>query len=305
MTMDNSFVTPVLLNTFNRPDETFKVLQALKERKVPVLYIHSDGPRLNNNEDVENIQKVRQLIDSTIDWNCEVYKLYENTNLGCGLGPCKAITWFFQNVEEGIILEDDCLPHPDFFMYCQELLERYRHNDQIYVIGGTNRHPSKITKRYSYHFSPYMEIWGWATWKRVWKMYDFNFSKEEEDFKKHIKPFLYSNYATKYWTNILRQSNEDGETKTYWDFQLEMMSLYNNKLNIIPNHNLVENIGFNSRATHTIVNTDAVVGKPTFPILPLSHSCTIKSYNCIRSLEYNPNWRNLKRFIKRIFRYHP
>ncbi len=294
--MENQFTTPILLNTFNRPQETIRVLEVLKENKVPVLYIHNDGPRDNRDDDADNVSAVREILDKSITWECEVHRLYEEKNLGCGMGPYTAMNWFFSNVEEGIIIEDDCVPHKDFFMYCQELLEEYRNRSDIVTIGGTCRHPVKRSQ-YSYHFSAFSEIWGWATWKRVWDEYDFGFSVPDEDFVKSVRSFTHSKQVANHWLTILHRTQKDGSSRSYWDFQLDLKNLYTHKTSIVPNSNLVSNIGFNERGTHTL-SASSCSELPTFSILPLKHPKKIK-IRYLDNFEYDARWNMIKYLVKK------
>lgn len=301
--MCDKFRTPILLNVFNRPDETARVLDALAVQQIPILYVHCDGPREENILDVKNVAKVKQLIIEKITWDCEIHTMYEEKNYGCGLGPCRAISWFFENVEEGIILEDDCLPHPDFFIYCQELLELYRNNEQIAIIGGTNRHPNRRKNEYSYFFSPYSEIWGWASWRRVWQLYDYDFDVTDMDFAFKMYPFVKSIGATKYWIELLHKVRKDTNVgmKTYWDYQLDLNFLYLNKIHIVPSVNLVSNIGFNENATHTTSSISQFANTLTYPILPLIHPKAI-TIRYSENNEYNVILQKVKKICKYIYR---
>lgn len=295
----NAFHIPVLLNVFNRPEETSRVLEVLAAQQVPVLYVHCDGARDGREDDVQNVKEVQRLIHDTVTWPCELYTMFEEKNYGCGIGPYRAISWFFENVEDGIILEDDCVPHPDFFMCCQELLERYRDNEQIAVIGGTNRHPDKKRTNDSYFFSPFPETWGWATWRRVWNEYDFDFMVTDMEFKRKVLPFVKSYGAMLYGLNLLQKMRMDVADKSYWDFQLDLMCLYTNKLSIIPSVNMISNIGFNERATHTFCSSHSQT--PVHAILPLRHPKHIRVPYSV-TLEYNVIWRNCKQTLKRILK---
>lgn len=297
--LHKAFQTPILLNVFNRPEETSRVLAVLAEQQVPVLYVHCDGAREGRKNDDENVAAVKQLIKEGVTWPCEVHTMYEERNYGCGMGPYRAMTWFFENVEEGIILEDDCVPHPDFFMYCQELLERYRDNERIAVIGGTNRHPDRVRSKYSYYFSPYAETWGWATWRRVWQQYEYDFDITDFDFLRHVLPHIKSYGVARHWLNLLRQMRKDNAagTKTYWDFQLDLLSLYKHWINIIPSVNMISNIGFNSRATHTFGSSHA--NAAVHGIFPLKHPQRIY-INLSGNKEFNIMGHLVKQFIKRL-----
>ena len=300
--MVEGFHTPVLLNVFNRPEETAMVLTALKRIEPPVLYVHCDGPRAGNEGDTSNVQKVQSLIEETVTWDCELKKKYERSNLGCGKGPAASMSWFFSNVEEGIILEDDCCPHPDFFMYCQELLERYRDDERVAIISGTN-FERNVDERFSYRFSAYAGIWGWATWRRTWIFFDFDFSKSDKDFRKRVLPFTESRQAVRYWLGILHRCIADGHNRTYWDYQLHLGLLYANKIHILPNTNLVTNIGFNEKATHTRNGNSSYANKAAAGILPLRHPAETAIDHVSDNRPYEiPFEKRLKRFVKRLIR---
>ena len=296
-----SFQIPILLNVFNRPEETSQVLAILNDLKPGRLFVHCDGPRPNRSEDIENVTEVRRIIHDGVTWPCELKCLFEETNLGCGRGPATAMTWFFTHVEEGIVLEDDCCPHPDFFPYCQQLLDKYRNDERIGIISGTCF--SKITDHLvSYRFSAYAGIWGWATWKRTWDLFDFNFQKSDDDFIRKVKPFVKSRQATDYWLNILHKCEKDGPGRSYWDYQLHLCLLYANKIHILPNKNLVTNIGFNQNATHTFDQGSAFANKSTEGILPLIHPKTIHVAHRLDNADYFvPLTKRIKRLLKRFF----
>ena len=273
--MENQFSTPVLLNVFNRPKETRMLLEIIGKVQPKYLYVHCDGPRPGNEKDEKNVEEVHRVVEELVTWPCELNKLYEPMNLGCGKGPASSMTWFFSNVEEGIILEDDCHPHVDFFQYCQELLEKYRYNEKVGLIGGTT-FLNDYDKTVSYHFTPYPEIWGWATWKRIWDKYEFNYQKSDVDFKRKVLPYVKSHQAIDFWTSIMHRCIADGDDKTYWDYQLALQLLYNNVLTIAPNTNMVSNVGFGEDASHTFDVRSIYANNPISPILPLSHPDVIE-----------------------------
>lgn len=298
--MVNPFITPILLNVFNRPEETTKVLAVLRDLRPTYLFVHCDGPRDGNENDIVNVSSVRRIIEDGIDWPCDLRRLYEEKNLGCGKGPANAITWFFSNVEEGIILEDDCCPHPDFFPYCQMLLERYRNNSQIGIISGTC-FIDNITTNASYRFSAYAGIWGWATWRRTWNLFDFDFTKKDTDFITRVRPFLKSRQATNYWLNILHKCKQDGPDRSYWDYQLHLSLLYENKIHVLPNNNIVTNIGFNEKATHTFDADSIYANRVASGILPLIHPDSISINHRLDNLPYVVSFKKrITRLIKRI-----
>lgn len=246
------FQTPVLLITFNRPQSTQKVFDAIKKVKPKHLFIAADGPRDNYSEDDEKCTNTRSIIDQ-IDWVCNLKTLFRDKNRGCGLGPSEAITWFFQFVEEGIILEDDCLPSSDFFYFCEDLLSIYRKNEKIFFIGGNNFQHSKLVNSNSYYFSAgHHGTWGWATWRRVWNEFDYYLTTiSYQDAKKIIKQLFQDHIQQEYWLDIYKEVKKDRFNESCWDYQFYFSGWKKEALAVIPNSNLVQNIGFNDDATHT------------------------------------------------------
>ena len=263
--------TSVLFLIFNRPDTTFKVFEQIRAIKPERLYIAADGPRPNINSDNENCKLARSVVN-LIDWDCQVKTLFRESNLGCGKGVSDAITWFFNQVDEGIILEDDCLPDNSFFIFCEQMLGHYRNNQEIMHIGGVNYQDAK--KKYSgtYYFSSIAHVWGWATWKRAWNKFSFDINGLD-DFKKSKKINYYyqDTKIIEYWYNVFeRMSRHEIDT---WDYQWTYSIWQNNGLCIIPNTNLVSNIGF--EGTHADGPSKST-GKATHPIHSIHHPDVIK-----------------------------
>ncbi|MEO8165112.1 MAG: glycosyltransferase family 2 protein, partial [Betaproteobacteria bacterium] len=169
--IDRSACPPVLIVGFNRPHTTTRVLESLRAAKPARVFFAVDGPRPDAVEDASRVDKVQSLV-SLIDWDCEVQTLFRSNNLGCKLGVSSAISWFFQQVDAGIILEDDCIAHPSFFPYVRELLGRYAVDERLLMISGNNFQADRRKPADSYYFSRYAHIWGWATWRRAWQHYD-------------------------------------------------------------------------------------------------------------------------------------
>ncbi|MDX1416596.1 MAG: hypothetical protein R3293_20520 [Candidatus Promineifilaceae bacterium] len=264
--------TPILFLAFNRPDTTHKVFNVIRQVKPPRLYAAVDGPRLNTVGEVEKVSQVRDLIQNSIDWNCEVKTLYRNNNLGCRRAVSSAITWFFEHEEEGIVLEDDCLPNPTFFRFCQELLHKYRFDSRVMMISGNNFQYSRKRTNYSYYFSRYSHIWGWATWRRAWKLYDKDLSYWRElqqgDYLADI--FRGDEYAIPSWEKIFRTVYA-GNIDT-WDYIWTLSSWMQNGLSITPNLNLVSNIGFGINATHTKADAGVQANMTSHAMeFPLNH----------------------------------
>ncbi|WP_221056716.1 hypothetical protein [Methanoculleus chikugoensis] len=242
--------TPVLFLVFNRLDTTKQVFEAIRRAKPPRLYVAADGPRADHRGEGEKVRAVRNYILSSIDWNCEVKTLFRDENLGCKRAVSSAIDWFFSHVEEGIILEDDCVPDQSFFPFCQELLERYRDDKRIMMISGDNFQFGQKCTENSYYFSRYPHIWGWASWERAWKLYDSEISTWPDFHKNgYLEDTLSEKRAVKYWESIFN-SVYDGSINT-WDYQWVFSCWIQGGLSITPNQNLISNIGFCQSSTHT------------------------------------------------------
>ncbi|MDD4829857.1 MAG: nucleotide-diphospho-sugar transferase, partial [Bacteroidales bacterium] len=260
---------PILFIIFNRLDTTEQVFEQIRKQKPKYLYIAADGPRKDREDDNENCKKTRAIIDR-INWDCELKTLFREENLGCGKAVSGAITWFFENVEMGIILEDDCLPHEDFFPYCEELLIKYKYNKEVKMISGDNFQNGIKRGDASYYFSAYTHIWGWATWKRTWQEYDFSLNNiSKKGFKKILKQYFSLWNERQVWLDkfvLMKKSVIDT-----WDYQLSFNIWKNQGINIMPNVNLVSNIGFGELSTHTNDNNNVLANIPSKPIWPINH----------------------------------
>ena len=247
---DEQFETPILIIIYNRPDLAKKVIRLVQRIKPKRLFIAADGPKSNNLIEIKKCQDSRN-ISKTIDWDCELKTLFQKTNLGCGKGPATAITWFFNHVEEGIILEDDCIPDLSFFLFCQDLLKKYKNNDRIMHISGSNFQFGIQRGDGSYYFSRYAEVWGWATWERAWQHFDYDLNFYQSFVKSGVIKKTFSNKRVQnYW---LRKLNYVFNTRNVdiWDFQWLFAIWHNQGLSITPNQNLVSNQGFRKDGTHT------------------------------------------------------
>jgi hypothetical protein len=249
------FQTPILFLVFNRPDTTQKVFDRIKLLKPAFLFVAADGPRSFKPGEEELCKEVRSIIKEGIDWECDFQFLFRDENLGCGKSVSGAITWFFEQVEEGIILEDDTLPDLSFFPYCEELLVKYRNAPEVLMISGDNFRLDKNNIGDSYAFSRYSNIWGWATWKRVWRLYDFNMKDWPKlSSKDFLKKTLRHDYEIEYWTEKFDRTHKGLEDT--WDWQLQYLCFKQNGVSIEPAVNLVKNLGFGEGATHTVMPTD-------------------------------------------------
>jgi len=241
--------SPILFLVFNRPDKTSRGFEQIKAAKPSRLYISADGPRPGNTEDVRLCNTVRAIV-TIIDWPCKVKTQFQLENKGCKMAVSSAVNWFFEQETEGIILEDDCLPSPDFFNFCDDLLEKYRNDTRIFCITGFNAQQRQQRGEASYYFSQVNNIC-WASWRRVWKLYDPDLSRYTNE---HALRFLQNNFQDPLliseWMDIFEQIKEgkiDG-----WDHQFHFLSFFENGLFIVPNVNLISNIGFGPDATHTL-----------------------------------------------------
>jgi len=241
--------TPVAFFIFNRPETTSKVFAEIRNAKPRKLLLVADGPRQDKANEAERCNETRKIV-SNIDWDCEVIKNYSDVNLGCRSRLSSGITWVFENVEEAIILEDDCLPHPSFFRFCQELLAYYKDDERIMMISGDNFLDEKKVSPYSYYFSSYSHIWGWASWRRAWGKYDVEMKLWPAVRKdKYLHYWLSNKNAVEHWTEEFNRTYE-GRINT-WDFQFLFACWINQGLSIMPEVNLVSNIGFGMEASHT------------------------------------------------------
>lgn len=261
--------TAVLFLIFNRPDTTTQVFNAIRKARPPRLYVAADGPRTDRAGEIELVERVRK-IATAVDWHCDVKTLFRDQNLGCKLAVSVAITWFFENEEEGIILEDDCLPNDSFFEFCQILLERYRDDLRVGLIAGTNFSNSKSQLVETYLFSRLIQIWGWATWRRAWKKYDLHMKKWPIFKSKKLMSNLGINpKICEYLThNFDKAYKNDIDT---WDYQWSYAAISESLLTVVPSINMVSNIGYGMNATHTKSDSGRAVALTTeklkFPIV--------------------------------------
>ncbi len=266
--------TPVLFLVFNRPDTTRQVFEAIRQARPTRLYVAADGPRAGRPGEADRCAEVCK-IATAVDWPCEVKTLFRELNLGCGRAVSEAITWFFEHEEEGIILEDDCLPHPDFFLFCQTLLERYRHNERVWVITGNNFQRGQWRGEGSYYFSRFNHCWGWASWRRAWKHADMSLGfwpkwKDSDEWR----AFWPNGAARRYWTQVFdRMYRREIDT---WDYPWTACVWYHGGLTATPNVNLVSNIGFGGDATHTKGENDPNANLPVRSLGLIYHPTEIR-----------------------------
>jgi hypothetical protein len=264
--------TPILFIIFNRPKNTKKVFQAIKEAKPRKLFISADGPRKNIPQEIELTQKAREIVNQ-IDWPCKVKTKFSPRNLGCKKAVTSAINWFFKHVDAGIILEDDCLPNQSFFNYCQELLKKYAHDERIMQISGNNYLLGRKVTSTSYYFSKLNDIWGWATWKRAWELYDpkmktFSQFKKQRQLNNYLVNSQIKRWLMAYFNDAYRLvDSHRGIWSTAWSYAI----CVHNGLVIVPRVNLVANIGIGSQATHSSNSFQPYAEIRTKPLKKIIH----------------------------------
>lgn len=264
--------TPVALIIFNRPDTTERVFAEIAKAKPPKLFVVADGPRSDRPADAEKCAAARAVIER-VDWECEVLKNYSDLNLGCGRRPATGISWVFEKVEEAIILEDDCVPHPTFFPFCEELLEKYRDDERVMHISGSNFQFGHKRGPFSYFFSRHNCVWGWATWRRAWRHHDIKIKlwPALRD-TPLLVDILGDPRAVEGWQRILDGAFAGAGNVDYWDYQWTFACWAQSGLSVGPNTRLISNIGFGDQATHTKSNNKRIANLPTAGmVFPLQH----------------------------------
>lgn len=273
--------TPVLLIFFNRPDVLSETFNAIRKVKPSKLYLAQDGAREGNEEDKEKIEQCKEIVEK-IDWECQVFKRYSDSNQGCGKGPYNAINWIFQNEETAIIIEDDCVANQSFFRFCDEMLEKYFYDTRIFMITGCNFELQSKEVTSSYFFGYSGTNCGWASWKRNWLKMDYLCSWTQNQYIFDNLSKMLSYQKTSKGKQELKNFKEtykkiqNGENISYWDVQWQAVRYLEHQLSIIPSKNLITNIGLGPTSTHAKhkkIPTDfySEIGK--------IHFCYNKSYD--------------------------
>ncbi len=263
--MTESVRTVVALVIFNRPQTTAMVFERIRQVRPRVLMVIADGPREGRQGEADACRRVRQIVED-VDWPCEVLKNYSDTNMGCGARVASGIEWVFQHVEQAIILEDDCLANLTFFRFCEELLERYRDEERVMQISGSNFLFGRRATEESYYLSRYPLCWGWATWRRAWRHFDFKMQTWKANRGECLARFTHQSERAFWrhgWDSIAERRLDT------WDYQWALAFLTANGLAVTPSTNLVSNVGFGSDATHTRSRLLAIrpaVGAIGFPL---------------------------------------
>lgn len=271
--------TPILIVAFNRPDKVQQVFNRVREVQPKQLFLSVDGARNHKTNEDEKVKAVQAIIKQ-VDWDCEVKTLFRTENLGCRIGVSTGIDWFFEHVESGIILEDDCVPDVSFFYFCEELLERYKNHEQIMQISGSNLIPDTFESfKTSYVFSNFALIWGWATWRRAWKKRDVHLTYFEDFIQQNkIQQLVNDTTAQRYMMDKFRDTHL--KINDSWAYAWFCNILYHNGLSILPCDNLIQNIGVDEEATHTKgAGLERYQKASTGTTFPLKHPNEIKKVN--------------------------
>ena len=264
-------LAPVAFFVFNRPELTARVFQRIREARPHKLLLVADGPRASRSDDAAKCAAARDIV-SKVDWDCEVLKNFSDVNLGCKRRVSSGLNWVFEHCSEAIVLEDDCLPSRSFFHFCSELLAKFRDDERIMHVGAANFQPQPRGEP-SYYFSRYAHIWGWATWRRAWKYYDVALASWPQ--RKRTNAFadlVQDQVELAHWSSIFDRVH-GGKIDT-WDYQWQYACWSQRGLSIIPNANLVSNLGFGPDATHT-TQTSAIAQNPLGEIRNLYHSVEV------------------------------
>lgn len=271
------YSTPILLLIFNRPKLALQVIDSIRKQKPKYLFIAADGPRPLVEGDLDKCKLTRELVLNSIDWDCNVKTFLRDSNVGCGKAVSEAITWFFEHVEEGIILEDDCLPNDSFYLFCEELLRKFKDDKRVSAISGNNFLPHQPMPIDSdYYFSVFPSSWGWATWRRAWNGYDLHITSWNSATGAAKTRFIFNEKKYQLWWKNQFDYFHNGKIEHTWDFQFHYLSMIRKQLAIIPKANLVCNIGHGPDSTHFLDTESTLANLPTYAIdFPIKHPSSI------------------------------
>lgn len=265
----SNFSGSVLLLVFNRPDLTKQLFRVLQRVRPPRLYIAGDGPRSEIPGEQKLVNEVKDVFNR-IDWPCEVRTLYRTSNLGCKSAVSSAIDWFFQHEDQGIILEDDCLPSDSFFSFCDEMLERYSRDERVTMVTGNNFQNGNLVGPASYYFSRYPQIWGWATWRRAWALYDGDMAFFPSwSLSPSWHNFFSSRAERNYWKRIFTSAHAG--LIDSWAYPWTASVWHSGGMVVTPNKNLVSNNGFRADASHTRNDESPLASRPAEELSVLEH----------------------------------
>ena len=265
---------PILVLVFKRPDLTQQVFDRIKQIRPKQLFVSADGARSHKEGEAEQVLATRQIFEQ-VDWDCEIHTLYRNDNLGCRKAVSGGINWFFEQVEHGIILEEDCIPDLTFFQFTKEMLEKYKDNEQIMSISGLNLIQDQFNNYpTSYLFSKFVFYWGWATWRSAWQKMDVDMNRFPEFVENnYINRLLSDHDAQKYLVQKFKETHT--KQNDSWAYAWFYSCILNNGLSVVPTNNLIENVGFGEEATHTKNAESAFQTKTKSLEFPLIHPSDI------------------------------
>lgn len=294
-----AYRTPILFLVFNRPDTTRVVFERIREVRPAKLYVAADAPRPGRADEAARCSEVKEIVRQ-VDWPCSVQYLFREENMGCKSAVSSAISWFFRQEEQGVILEDDCLPDLSFFPFCEELLERYKNDSRIGHIGGNCFLPGIVKDGFSYDFCHVTHIWGWATWRRVWDKMDVDFTFWDK-YKERRKSLFSNKWEEIYFSSFIPDALHKKNGLNPWGVFYYYMLRTQNQLSIYPAVNLVTNIGLgNPNATHTTKNTNRLLVRSESIQFPLKHPEFIMGNKEIDNRAVRHNFFSYKRLLRYI-----
>jgi len=264
--------TPVAFLIFNRPETTRRVFREIARARPRRLLVVADGPRESRPEEAARCEEARAVVRE-VDWDCELLTNFSDENLGCRRRVSTGLDWVFENCEEAVILEDDCLPDPSFFPFCEELLEKYRGDERVMAVCGDNYLFERRRAPHSYFFQRLPGGWGWATWRRAWRRYDAAMKRwpSLRD-STWLEDLLGDARAARYWRGVFDRMFAAGEDADTWDYQWVFSVWAQGGVVATAGVNLVSNIGWGAGATHTTLTESVLANIPTAEIeFPLRH----------------------------------
>lgn len=263
---------PVVIFIYKRIDNLSEIFSSIRRYHPSKIFIISDGPK--NKDEKKMINITRKAAESMVDWECNIHRIYARKNLGLKKRFSSGINKVFQQVDQAIFIEDDCLPDPTFFQFCEDLLVKYANDERVMSISGNNFFSGKSNNN-SYSFSIYPHVWGWATWKRAWKKYDVDIENWPVIKNNKLLNSIFSSTRLQLYWLLIFQLVYMGKIST-WDYQWVFACLANNGFSINPSCNLVSNVGIDSESTNTKIKSK-VFRYPTRPMkFPLVHPKEIR-----------------------------
>ncbi|HIK55280.1 MAG TPA: glycosyltransferase family 2 protein [Synechococcales cyanobacterium M55_K2018_004] len=298
--------TPIALIIFKRPSTTEKVFQVIRQAQPTKLFVIANAPREGNEEEAIQCEQARAIVER-VDWDCQVFKRYSPTHNPVGKQIAGGIDWVFEQVEEAIFIEDDCLLHPTFFPFCEAMLDRYRNDTRIFSVSAQNTQMGHRRTEYSYYFSRYARLWGWASWRRAWHYYDYSMKYWPEVQRTGLlHNILEDSRSVQYWTDLFDRTYR-GEIQT-WDYQWTLSYWLQSGLSIVPEVNLVNHIGFGPDASHLQTLHTKTAAMPMAAMeFPLKHPPYVVRHvqadRFTQRVDYEGGWVNqVKNTVKRMLR---